>query len=111
MTKIIHDFLLYLDNTWVCPVCTLKNSSNKSCNACNTSKEDIGWTKHADRLSVPNSPTHKTWETVGVEAKRIRDENQAKKQWKNIVEICSQVVWLSLDININGSTVTTNILR
>jgi hypothetical protein len=44
-----------------------------------------------DRLSVPNSPTHKTCETVGVEAKRIRDEDQAREQWKNIVEICSQV--------------------
>ena len=59
--------------------------------ACNTGKDDVSWTRNVDRLSVPNSPTHKTCETVGVEAKRIRDEDQAREQWKNIVEICSQV--------------------
>jgi hypothetical protein len=70
----------------------LTNSSSiKFCNACNTSEDDVSWTRNAERLSVPNSPTHKTCETVGVEAKRIHDENQAKEQWKNIVEICSQV--------------------
>ena len=92
MTRNFMIFSLQLDDTWVCSVCTLKSSfSNKTCNACSTSKKEIGWTKHADRLSVPNSPTHKICETVGVEAKRIHDENQAKEQWKNIVEICSQV--------------------
>lgn len=83
--------LIHID-TWECSTCTLHNpSSTKCCTACDSRRDDASWTKNTKSLSIPNSPTaHKTYETVGVEAKRIHDESQAKEQWKNIVQICSQ---------------------
>ena len=86
----------FVADTWECTTCTLSNpSSAKSCSACNSRRDDdSSATKGtcSESLGKPNSSiTHKTLETVGVEAKRIHDESQAREQWQNIVKICFQV--------------------
>ncbi|XP_046853610.1 calpain-15-like isoform X2 [Xenia sp. Carnegie-2017] len=86
-----EDMFAKFDGSWICSLCTLRNSNAvKFCNACDSSKDSFMLTTNASGLSPSSSQSHIKYETIDVETKRIHDEDKAKEQWKNIVDICSQ---------------------